>query len=269
MAFDGDEPVGFFGVVPRRMRYGDRRLEAHLLSFLAVRPAWRGPLTFAIYTKLVEVIRAAGKPVVTFPQPGSIAERMLFWNFERAGFRTCSLGSYRTYGAVSRPGPSVLDARAMEGDEDEFLEVIRCCRDERTLWSDPDRDQLRHYREDPSRRALALVRDGSDRPIGAAMVALSEVVSPQGLESIPMIDSVFLPRPSAEALIALVRFASERWAGRATSPVVSAPNLAGIDVAILRAAGLRATPSVFQGYFFVPMTKAPPEAIAGTNLEIV
>ena len=38
---------------------------------------------------------------------------------------------------------------------------------------------------------------------------------------------------------------------------------------MLRAAGLRATPSAFQGYFFAPMTDRLPEAIEGTNLEIV
>jgi hypothetical protein len=84
-----------------------------------------------------------------------------------------------------------------------------------------------------------------------------------------MIDSVFLPHPTAEILVALIRFSRERWAGQATSPVVTAPNLRGIDPAILRAAGLRATPSAFRGYFFSTGADTVPEAVAGTNLEIV
>jgi hypothetical protein len=113
------------------------------------------------------------------------------------------------------------------------------------------------------------VCDASGRPIGAALVVLSRVVVPAGIELVPMIDSVFLPRPSAEALLALIRFSSERWADQPTSSVVTAPNLSRIDEALLRATGLRATPSVFQGYLSAPMTGAPLGGLTRTNLEII
>jgi hypothetical protein len=268
-AFDGDELIGFFAAVPRAMRCGHRRVASHLLSFFAVLPRWRGPLSLAIYGKLIEAIKGTEKPVVTYVPPGSIAEKMLVWNFERAGFQTYPLGSYRTYGAPRKPGSAIPDAQAVEADEDEFLEMVGRCRDERTLWSDPDRAQLHHYRQDPRGCALAVIREASGSPVGAAIVVLSEAVLPKGIELIPMIDSVFLPRPSAEALIALVRFAGERWTGQATSPVVTAPNLKGIDSAVLRAAGLRATASSFQGYFFAPTADVVPRTVEGTNLEVV
>jgi hypothetical protein len=51
--------------------------------------------------------------------------------------------------------------------------------------------------------------------------------------------------------------------------VVTTPNLKGLDAAILREAGLRATPSVFRGYCCSPMTDALPGPITGTNLEVI
>jgi hypothetical protein len=269
MAFEGRDPVGFLAVVPRRMRLGHRRIAAHLLSFLAVRPQAPGQLALAMLGRMREVIQETGKPVVTYPRPGSFSEKALLWDFGRAGFRTCFLGSYRTYGAAGRPASANLTARAEEGDEDEFLEVIQCCQDERILWSDPDRGQLRHYREDPRDRVQVIIRDSSDRPIGCALAVLSEVISPRGIDMIPMIDSIFLPQPSAEALGALVQLAQERWACRASSSVVTAPNLKGIDAGLLRAAGLRATPSEFQGYLFASMCDTRSDEVLGTNLEVV
>jgi hypothetical protein len=268
-AFDGGKPVGFFGATPRWMHDGRSRIATHLMSFFAVDPGWRGPHGLALYWKMVEELRRTAKPVVTYVQSGSTAERMLAWNFERAGFRTCALGEYRTYGAAGRPGSVDCTASVVEADDEQFLAVARCCRQAGTIWNDPDRDQLQHYRRDPRGRALVVVRDTSGRPDGAAMLVLSDTLAPQGPESIPMIDSVFLPRPSAEALIALIQFARARWADRATSPVVTAPNLKGIDAATLRAAGLRATPSAFQGYFFTPRGDTLAKDIAGTNLEVV
>jgi hypothetical protein len=268
-AFDGREPIGFFAAMLRRMRLGDRRLAVHLLSSLAVRPAWGGPLALAMYAGLLERLREAGRPIATSVRPGTVAERMLVWNLQRAGFQAHPLGSYRTYGAANAAGLADPAAWVEEGDEETFLDAARGCRDERILWSDPGREQLRHYRADPRGCALAIIRDSSGGPIGAALVALSRVIVPGGIESVPTIDSVYLPRPSAEALKALLHFASRRWKGRATSPVAIAPNLMGIEAAILRAAGLRATPSVFQGYYFDPMAGALPAAVTGTNMEVI
>ncbi|HZW29648.1 MAG TPA: hypothetical protein VFF52_03020 [Isosphaeraceae bacterium] len=268
-AFDGAEPVGFFAVMPRWMRSGDRRLAVSLMSSLAVRPGRGGPLALALYSRLLELLRELGRPVVSYVRPGTVAERLLLWNFARAGLQARPLGSYRTYGALNAAGPADPPARVEEGDEDAFLEVVRSCRDERMLWRDPDRDQLRHYGADPRGCVLAVIRDASGGLIGAATVVLARVVLPQGDELIPMINSVHLPRPTAEALQALIQFARRRWDGQATAPVVTAPNLIGIDPAVLRAAGLRATPSAFQGYVFDPIADSLPAALMGTNLEVV
>jgi hypothetical protein len=101
------------------------------------------------------------------------------------------------------------------------------------------------------------------------MIVLSEVLTSKGPEDIPSIDSVFLPEPCPEALRALVRFAGGRWPDRAASPAVTAPNLARIDGAVLRAAGLRATPSCFNAHAFAPRPDDPILEAGATNLEIV
>jgi hypothetical protein len=54
-----------------------------------------------------------------------------------------------------------------------------------------------------------------------------------------------------------------------TSPVVTAPNLWGLDPGLLRSAGPRATRSGFNGYAFVPDADDPLRQAGGTNLEIV
>jgi hypothetical protein len=268
-AFDGPEPVGFVAVMPRWMRVGDRRLAVSVLSSLAVRPAWRGPVSLDLYEKLVEVIQQAGRPVLIFVRPGSAGERRLLWVFDRAGFRARSLGIYRTYGIANAAEPARSTARVEEGHEAAFLEVAGRCRDESVLWRDPGPDQLRHYRADPRGCALAVIHDPAGRPVGTALVVLSQVVVPRGIERVPMIDCVFLPRPRPEALRALIDFARHRWEAQATVPVVTAANLNGIDPAVIRAAGLRATHSVFQGYLFDPRTDPLSAAIAATNLEII
>ena len=72
--------------------YGQKRIATHLMSFFAVEPAWRGPQTLALYWKMIEVIQGTGKPVVTYVQPGLIAERMLCVEFREGRFSNPSLG---------------------------------------------------------------------------------------------------------------------------------------------------------------------------------
>ena len=269
-AFDDEEPVGFCAVVPRWMRVGPDRIGVHLLSFLAVRPVWRGrSLAMAIYRSLIETLRETGGPIVAFVEPETVAEQVLFRNFEDAGYRRRSLGKCRTYAYLARPERGIIAASAEEADEGEFLEAMALCLAPEILWNDPGLDQLTHYRQDPRGRVLVVIRDPARLPIGAAMVVLSEVTTPHGLEYVPMIDSVYLPDPSADALKALLRFAGQHWADRSTSTVVTAPNLQGIDPGLLRTVGLRATQSCFHSYGFTAEESDPLRGASGTNLEVV
>jgi hypothetical protein len=51
--------------------------------------------------------------------------------------------------------------------------------------------------------------------------------------------------------------------------VITAPNLGGIGVGTLKSAGLRASPSCFEGYLFTAAGEGPLRGAEGTNLEII
>jgi hypothetical protein len=59
---------------------------------------------------------------------------------------------------------------------------------------------------------------------------------------------VFLPEPTSDRLGALLRAAAGAFTGIATTPVVSAPNLAALSADLLKAAGVRRTGASFDGF---------------------
>jgi hypothetical protein len=269
-AFDGDEPVGFVVAIRPRLRIDGKPLRVLYLGFGAVRPAWRRLGTAkAIYGALVEDIVASGLPAFAFTQPDSSSERLALSVFGVEPLRERTFGEYRTYAFLppgpTGPGPFTCSV-CPEGVA--FLDVVRRCRDSRTLWYDPDEATLSHYQHDPRSSVRVLIHGPGGHAVGAALLARSEAVGAGGIVFTAAIESVFLPEPSAEALVALFRFAAGRYAGRVSSPVVLAPNLWGIDRGLLRRAGARATPSAWRGHLFIPCREDPFAAVEGTNAEI-
>jgi hypothetical protein len=268
-AFDGAEPTGFLACLPGTVHFRGRAVRVGLLCFGAVRPRWRGLIAVALYRKLAAVLREVGLPVVAFAQKGSTAEQVLVATFKAAKFQWRPFGEYPTYGRFARadrpvPGYSCTEAQ----DATEFLAVVRRCTDARVVWNYPGSEQLGHYRKDPRRRALVLLRNQGGEPLGAAMVIRSEIITPQGVEFVSTIDNLFLPEPSSDLLRALLPFAGTHYADQVTSPVVTAPNLYGIDPAALCRAGFRATPSCFRGHLFAGDAADPLPGAEGTNYEI-
>jgi hypothetical protein len=153
-------------------------------------------------------------------------------------------------------------------DLEEFRAVVERCQGEATLWNAPDTRQLEHYRTDPRGRALVLARNRKGKPVGAAMLVLSEAITRQGPERVAMVDNLFLPDPTAGILKALLDAAARRWRDRVTSPVVTVPNTFGIDAGLIRSAGLRSTPSRFVGHLFTTADGPLPD-VRGTTLEVV
>jgi hypothetical protein len=268
-AFDGDEPIGFRAVMPRRARFRGQSIVVHLSSFLSVRSAWRGPIAAGLHRTICGM--GLPRPWIAFARPGTTGERVTRAQF--TSFKTSSqkeIGIYRTYGYVDPPTPLPSGVSCGEADDlDEFLAIARRCTDPRVLWSDPDHATLEHYRKDPRGRALVVARSASGDPLAVAMAVRAEIVAPNGVEYATMVDSVFLPESSAEALRALLRFAGRRWTESGKPAVVTAPNLWGLDPALLRSAGLRATPSSFVGFLLAPEPGDPLVKAEGTNLEVV
>jgi hypothetical protein len=269
MAFDGDEPVAFNGVMPRRLRLQGEPVDVYLSSFHAVRPGWRGAPGAAVIRTGVRRLREKGTPVVMFAEPGSAGEQVVLATYKAFRYHRSDLGSYPTYGFANRPGPAPATL-AVEATKPEFAEAAALCAGPLVLWNDPDPVQLTHYCRDPRQRASVVLRQPDGQPVGAAMVIRSEVRTATGIVHVPSIDSLFLNKPSADALMALGRFTAERWPGAGTSPtVVLAPNLHGVEPAMIRSAGFRATPSLFKGYLFYLDNHARLASATGTNLEVI
>jgi hypothetical protein len=269
VAFVGEEPAGFLAALPWRMRFRGSSFPAWQIGLGAVRPNWRGLIAVGLYRKLGEAVRATGWPHFAFPEGDSQAEKFVAGTFATGGYQRRPFGEYRTYGHMARAeGLTSPVSCTVARDDSEFLASIQGCIDAQTVWNNPGPEQLAHYRQDPRRRALVVLRGPDGGFLGAGMLVRSEVVTLQGTDFVPTIASVYLPAPCPDVLRALLRFAATHYAGQVTSAVITAANLHGIDPVILRQAGLRATATWFQGHLFA--TKAD-EALAGaqgTNLAI-
>jgi hypothetical protein len=274
-AFEGEELVGFLGLMSRRLRFRGRRSEVNLTSFLSVRPDQRGLVAVALLRAMGQRFheQKPPRPRLTFTVPGSLGDQMLQKVPVVQKLHQKPLGRYRTYAypigrdaTPADPGPAVSCGEA--ADAGEFLAVAGRCSDPRTLWSDPDAAQLEHYRRDPRGCALAVARDARGEPVGAALAVHGDFVTAAGPERSPMLESVFLPEPSAAVLGALLRFASARWPARGGAGVVLAPNLWGVDSEVVRAAGLRPTFASSVAYLSAIQAEEPFLEAEGTNLEI-
>lgn len=113
---------------------------------------------------------------------------------------------------------------------------------------------------------MLALRDESGNPIGTAMFVNAEVLSTQGLQRVPMLESVALAEPAPAALSALFAFAASR---AQPGSAVIASNLSCIDAALLRAAGARALPSSFNAHAFVKGRRHVIETAAALNLEVI
>lgn len=270
LAREGDEPAGFVGLTPRRFKWRGVETDGHVLSFVAVRPQFRGRgLAGELYAEILRDVRDAGLPTVVFVEAHSpAAQHVLFKAVERAGVRMKRLGQHENHGFVLRAGAAPLAASATPVlDPAPVLDAIAACSAERVLWAAPDRAQLEHHLRDPRPRKLLVVEE-QGRTVGAASVLLAEITAGQGLERVPTVDAVFLPEPTSDRVAAVMRATAELFAAQATSPVVSAPSLTIVPPEQRKAAGLRRTGAIYESFVLLG-DEHPCLAAEVTNLEVV
>lgn len=276
-AFAGSEPIGFAAVVPRRLRQGQTVVDVGLLSFVAVRPGWRGQgVASALYRELLAAVpQSHRRPIIAFAEPASAGQRRLESAFEQAGYQGQSLGCCRAH-ATSTRTTDEASRTAWRCDEPrdagELQSVLRLCNDPAVLWSDPTIQQIEYDQDryDLRRRAWVIVRDPGGEAAGAALLACNEFVTPQGDAVLATIEGLFPSQPSVELLRALIHDSGNRWAAHVTAPVLTAANLQGIDPALLRRAGLRGIPSCFDAHlFFHESTGHPFRDVHTTNIEVI
>jgi GNAT superfamily N-acetyltransferase len=270
-AWEGHDAIGFAAATPRRVRFLNCTSSVYILSFAAVRPAWRGRgVAYRLYEVLLDAIRQTRTVIVTFAsaEPAGNLSRVRT-QFEAGGFRRRPLGSFQAYGFF--PGLQLRSSGLQPpppGDSVDLDQLIQACDDGHTLWSAPDRAQQDHYARDPRPRALLVAGTADLTPAAAGFVVQSEIVTAHGRQFAVILENIYLPRPGARALEGLFSQASRHWPGCARAPVI-APNLQGISLDVLRSAGLRQIPSQFEGFVYSPDPASPLLAVQSTNLEIV
>jgi GNAT superfamily N-acetyltransferase len=272
-AFAGRDPIGFAGATARRLRSGSTNLDAAVVSFVAVRPKWRGQgIASGLYRALLKALADFDVPVVTFGVPGSAGDKTLLRAYPEAGFQMQAMGTYSNYAFAYRQEKVNGDWIAHFSEDPGMLSSVAAqlsARDPSTLWSMPESGQLAHYLTDPRPRKLIVVEDASAEIRGAGFVVRSELRTIQGIERVTTLDSLWMSSVDASELWALLRLASAAWPSSAgSSPVVICPNLSGFEASALTAVGVRKTGAQFCAYFCMAGQKLWPKP-ERTNLEII
>lgn len=269
-AFEDREAVGFAGAAPRPACYGGERFEVYLVSFVAVRPGWRGrDIAAGLYRELLGWLKEFRAPVVTFAEAESPGERCLKKAYAAAGLQLQPFGNYPVYGSVGLPTRPTIDAwKVEEVKPDYFLVHAPPAESSQLVGTDLTSDVVRHSECDPRRRAWLVARRPG-QPLAAARAALSEVQTVEGVQHVPMIDAFYLPQPDAGALRALLRAAARHWVGVDVATILTVPNSGGLSPDLLREAGLRRTARAFHGYRCDFPGGPTLAGAAGTNLEVV
>lgn len=261
--------VAFAAVLPRTVRHAGRPREVWLASFYAA----VGDPGNALRLLRAEVreLKTAGVASLVFASPGSAGEAMLRCN-DAAGLRRNTLAVARVHAGVPAAAPpGAAEAReATPADDAELADLLALDRRDGVITDAVTPATLAHDRADPRGRCWAVVRHPAGPLVAAACAHLSESVAADGPARVPALSAVTLPRDGAgECLAALVGFAARRWAGRATSAVVTVPNPSGIPADALRAARLRAVPAAWAPFAFCLDPADPLLAATATNLEVI
>lgn len=262
LAFAENDAVGCIGVTPRRFLLAGTSITAYVLSFVAVEPAARGRGVAAdLYSTLLETI-PRHTPVIAFAEPEGIGEALLLRCFSLASFQHTQLRSCRAAGCLPRAGARPSPVSATESIAYlEYSSIYGGVTDISTLWNAPSTAQWEHYLADPRGRSAMVIRDAGDKLIGTAMAVGAQIVSAGGVQRVPMLESVCLAAPSADALRAA--FAGAQKEGTLDAVVV-ASNLSHMDEHLPRSAGARALPSIFNAHLFTRGI----EAVRATSINI-
>jgi GNAT superfamily N-acetyltransferase len=271
-AYDRGDLVGFAAATRRRLQSGPIELNAAVVSFVCVRPAWQGHgIAKGLYACLLRSLRDLEIPVITFAVPDSVGGNTLLRAYQAAGFETHSLGEYGNYAFISREDTKSgqWNVRPVEILEP-LTHVVRdlARRFPGVLWSAPDQAIFTHYLRDPRPRKLLLLEDANGRPCGCSFVVLSPIRTDRGIEEVVMFDTCWLPSDEPETLRQLLHASANLWPLPGNRRVIMCPNLSGFDEMTLRSAGARRTLARFHGY----LCSAHPGSgglAQRTNLEVI
>lgn len=269
IAYEGNEPAGLIAAMPRRLRHAAQLTDLLLLSFFAVRPAWRGSgLATLLLDALMDAIPRDAS-LVTFTEPASRSERVILRAGTKAGFRHFGLGLCRPFAFLASPITADFEVAVHQPNDPGFLSCIERCSDSRFFWDHPTVEQMSHYQSDPRERIVLAVRGGDGAVCGAAMATCSDIVTPQGPTKRTIVNTVYVPQPDPAILSALFTAAQAHFETRSGSPALTITNLSWIDPAIVRQTGARATQAGFRCHLFLRNGEQNPRGVSFTNLDVV
>jgi hypothetical protein len=251
-AYQNDQPVAFVAATGRMTNAG----QVYMSSFMSILPGTPSSIAIGIIRQQSRLLKASGAPTVIFAQKESVGEQLLAVG-ETVGLRCYPLGEYRIHASASnlRSG----NATAARVSAREWSDPANSLQNNELLSMNFDESTLHHLEADPFGREFLISRRNG-RPDGVAMLSETRSLTPTGKQSTPTLHYVRLRDDDPDLLIALLDYA------RGRGPVVNVPNVTRIPVATRKAAGLRATPSIFTGHV---STALSPLEFAATEFEIV
>jgi GNAT superfamily N-acetyltransferase len=264
------EPIGFAAVVPRTVAFEGKRHPMLLLSFVSVRPGYRGQgVGKALYAALTAIAKKTGVPILSFAEVGTAGQRLLVESIRLAGYCHRNLGPCLCHAGIANDREN-HHPEWTPCDPDQFSDLLLSLSDHALLSSSPDQKQCEHELLDPRGRELLIARGESGRAVGAARLVMARFLSPDGRrEEVPMIDSLALADPEAESLRGLLTYCA-RWCAEDGVPrTVLLPNPSCISATTLRGSGFRAQRSRFEAHVFSPVRESPLLDAIETNFEIV
>jgi hypothetical protein len=267
MAFAEEQPVGCAAVTPRTFLHHGQTFSAYVLSFIAVAPIARGHrLGDALYRSLLNSL-PFDVEVIAFAESGSTGERLLTRAFRECSFDHLELESCRAVGC--RPGTLHAEQTltATAATYEDFIGVVSSIADSRTILNKPSRGQWIHYCADPRTRAAAVVSDRYGDPVAAAMIVNTEVISGQGIQTVPMLESICIRSGFPEGLRELFRLAAVWTFGNADGAVI-ASNITCVEPSVVKSAGARALPSLFSAHLFMRGTRRRLDTASRVNIEV-
>ena len=270
-AFDGQEMVGFAAATPRPIRFQQVASECFIVSFVAVRPHWRGQGVAAdLYSELLAVVRQTTAPILTFASPNSPGQRSLHRAYEVAQIPIRKLGRYPVFGSpLSLVTRNASTWGVQESNSAEFIHALETCSENDTISANPNSAVLDHYARDPRPRKLVALTDPGGEPAGAAMIVCSELRTGTGIERVRTIDFLACCNRDIESWKAVIEFARQQWPQNVSNDAVMLTNVRCSDFLTRRNAGVRQVSIGVEGYIGTSNGDSSFVSATGTNLEVI
>jgi hypothetical protein len=272
VASQGQEPVGFGALLPRRVRLGGQEPEElYVLSLLAVLPTCRGQgVALTIMHELIGAAADARRPFVVFTLEQSPGEAILHKACEEHGVSLRPLGRSPMYAFQPPRSPERPPVRPRFAAEPaDLLPLARGLANGNILGDEPDEAALAHWGTCPDPYHVLLLRGPAGTLEGGAiLVRFRQQNQATAAKEAAILEKVFLPRPTLAVLQALRQASCQEWPDGRRSEAVFSANLGHVEPQLLQAAGFRRGLGVYHAYIASADPRSPFLAAQGTTLSV-